>query len=420
MTTSRERLEATLDHRQPDRVVVDIGASGVTGMHASAVSRLREALLGDPGYRVRVSHLMMFTGEIDAELRAAMPVDVAGVFGRSGSFGFPNEPRKPWRQFDGIEVRVPERFDPTQDRDGNLLMYPLGDRSLPASAIMPRGGHYFDPIVRQGELDEGNLDPADNLEEFGLLSDEDVADYARRTADLFDSTEYGLFGNIPGVWGLGDAMNVPAASLPHPRGVRDLEEWYISLVARPAYIRAVFERETELMIENIGRLAEAVGDRIAAVRICGTDFGGQEGLLISRATYREVFSPYYRAINDAVHRLTKWRTFKHCDGAILELIPDLIDDGFDILNPIQTATAGMDPKLLKREFGKELVFWGAGVETQTTLPFGTPDEVYREARERIEIFNDEGGFVFAAIHNIQPGVPVPNLMAMLRAIRDSW
>ena len=420
MTTSRERLDATLNHRQPDRVVVDLGASGVTGAHASTVSRLRAALLGEPDYRVRVFHLLMFSGEIDDRLRAALPVDVVGVSGRTGSFGFRNEGWKPWQLFDGTEVMVAGGFDPTTDAEGNLLMYPLGDRSLRPSAIMPKGGHYFDPIVRQDPIDEDHLDPADNCEEFSLLGEDDVADYAARVAQLYDTTDYGLFGNLPGVWGLGDAMHVPAVALPHPRGIRDLEEWYMSLVARPDYIRAVFERETEITIENIRRLAERVGDRLAVVRICGTDFGGQEGLLISRQTYRSVFRPYYRAINEAVHRLTNWKTFKHCDGAIFDLIGDFIDDGFDVLNPIQTATTGMDPRNLKREFGDRIVFWGAGVETQTTLPFGTPDEVYREVRERIDIFNDGGGFVFAAIHNIQPGVPVPNLLAMFDAIRDSY
>jgi len=154
--------------------------------------------------------------------------------------------------------------------------------------------------------------------------------------------------------------------------------------------------------------------------VCGTDFGMQEGLFISQRTYRELFSPYYRLVNAAIHEQTDWKTFKHSCGSVYDLIPDFIEDGFDILNPVQTSAAKMDPKTLKREFGDSLVFWGGGVDTQKTLPFGTPDEVYREVRERIDIFNDGGGYVFAAIHNIQNGVPVPNLLAMIQAVRDSW
>ena len=190
-------------------------------------------------------------------------------------------------------------------------------------------------------------------------------------------------------------------------------------MARKDYIHAVFQRQTELALANIARLAAAIGDSAQVVRICGADFGGQNGPIISRRTYVELFSPYYRAINAAIHASTDWKTFKHCDGSILELIPEFIADGFDILNPVQTSAAHMDARMLKREFGSQLTFWGGGVETQSTLPFGTPDEVYREVRERIDIFNDGGGYVFAAIHNIQPATPIPNLLAMIRALRDS-
>ena len=420
MLTSRERLQTTLNHRQPDRVCVDLGATYVSGAHASTVSRLRAALLGEPEYRVKVTHLLQFNGEIDERLRAALPIDVAGVLRATNSFGSRNDQWKPWELFDGTPVLVPGGFNPTVDDAGNLFMYPRSDQTYPPSAMMPQGGYYFDPIIRQDPIREEDLDPADNCEEFSLVSEADLSEFAARAAELATRTTYGIFGTIPGVWGLGDAMLVPAVGLPHPRGIRDPEEWYISLLARPDYIRAVFERETELTIANIRRLADLVGDRLQVVNICGADFGGQESLLISLPTYRQVFSPFYRRINAAVHEFTSWKTFKHCDGSIVKLIPDLIEDGFDVLNPVQTATAGMDPRLLKREFGDQVVFWGGGVETQTTLPFGTPEEVYREVRERIDIFNDGGGFVFAAIHNIQPGVPVPNLLAMFSAIRDSW
>jgi uroporphyrinogen-III decarboxylase len=167
-------------------------------------------------------------------------------------------------------------------------------------------------------------------------------------------------------------------------------------------------------------VAAAVGDHGQVARVSGTDFGGQQAPLISPRTYRELYSPYYRQITAAIHELTGWKTFLHSCGSIHDLIPDMIEDGFDILNPVQTSAAKMDPRTLKREFGDRLVFWGGGVETQTTLPFGTAKEVYREVRERIDIFNDGGGYVFAAIHNIQPKVPVPNLLAMFQAIRDSW
>jgi len=123
---------------------------------------------------------------------------------------------------------------------------------------------------------------------------------------------------------------------------------------------------------------------------------------------------------DQIHRLTKWKVFVHSCGAIYPLIPEFIDAGVDILNPVQCSAAGMDPKRLKREFGRDLVFWGAGVDTQNTLPFGTPDEVYREVRQRIEVFFEDGtGYVFSPIHNILSNVPVENILAMFKAVNDA-
>jgi hypothetical protein len=419
MMTSRQRLQATLEHRQPDRVCVDLGATFVSGAHASAVSQLRHALIGEPHHRVRITHPLQLNGEIDDALLRELPVDVVGIMPSMNAFGFRNQDWKPWRLFDGTDVEVPGAFTPTVDANGDLLLHPGGDTSIQASARMPRGGHYFDPIVRQEPIDENHLDPTANTEEFGPLGDADLADFAGRARAAAAGTEYGVFATIPGVWGYGDAMVVPAVGLRRPRGIRDPEEWYISLVARKDYIHEVFRYQTELAVRNIGRLAEALGDSVQAVRICGADFGGQHGPLISPRTYREMFSPYYRAINAAIHATTPWKTFKHCDGSIHDLIPEFIADGFDILNPVQTSADNMDARMLKREFGAHLTFWGGGVETQSTLPFGTPDEVYREVRERIDIFNDGGGFVFAAIHNIQPHTPLPNLLAMIRALHDS-
>jgi Uroporphyrinogen decarboxylase (URO-D) len=418
--TSRERLRTTLEHRQPDRVCVDIGGCSNTTMHASVLFRLRRTLLGEGHQdRVRIAHQIMLTGEIDDELREALPGDVVGVGGSSSSYGLPNRDWKPWDLPDGTPVMVPGTFTVTTDTNGDLLVYPQGDTTVSPSGRMPRGGFYFDPIIRQEPIDESRLDPADNCEEFSLLSDREVADLGTNARRLAETTDYGIFLALPGVWGYGDPAMIPGPALKHPKGIRDPEEWYMSLVTRPDYVHAVFERQTEIALANIAQIAKHVGDNGQVARVCSADFGGQTGPLFSPQVYRQLFSPYYRRINRAIHELTGWKTFKHCCGSIYELIPDMIEDGFDILNPIQTSAAKMDPRTLKREFGDKIVFWGGGVDTQSTLPFGTADEVYREVRERIDIFNDGGGYVFAAIHNIQANVPVENLLAMFQAIRDS-
>ena len=415
---SKERFAATLNHRQPDRVCVDLGATAVSGIAASALAKLRQAVLGDKNYRVKVTEPFEMLGEVDDSLREALGIDVAGLPGRTNLYGFENADWKPFTLFDGTPVLVPRGFNVTMDRNGDLLLYPEGDTSAPPSGRMPKDGFYFDTIIRQDPIDDAKLDPADNLQEFGVLSDEQVQDFARRGKILSEQTGCGMIISLPGA-GIGDIALVPAPFLKHPKGIRDVEEWYVSTVLRRDYVQAVFDRQTEIAVENIKRLGKAVGGLVQAAFVCGTDFGTQRGPFISNQTYRELYSPCYKRINGAVHKHTPWKTLKHSCGSVAALLPDFIDDGFDILNPVQCSAAGMDPKTLKKEFGGRVTFWGGGVDTQKTLPFGTPEQVYREVRERIEIFNDGGGFVFNPVHNIQAATPLENMLAMFRAIRDS-
>jgi hypothetical protein len=221
---------------------------------------------------------------------------------------------------------------------------------------------------------------------------------------------------VPGT-SFGDIAQVPAPGMRRPRGIRDVEEWYISTLTRKDYIRQVFQRQCEVGLANIERMIRVLGDRVDVATVTGTDFGTQRGLFVSAATYRELYKPFHKAVNELIHRESGWKTFIHSCGSVYQLIPEFIEAGFDILNPVQCSAAEMEPRRLKKEFGRDIVFWGGGVDTQKTLAFGTADEVYREARERIGIFAPGGGFVFDAIHNVQAGTPVENVMAMLRAAR---
>ena len=415
---SKERFAATLAHRQPDRVCVDLGATAVSGIAASTLSKLRQAILGEKDYRVKVTEPFEMLGDVDDTLREALGIDIVGLPGRTNLYGFENADWKPFTLFDGTPVLVPGGFKVKVDTNGDLLLYPAGDTSVPPSGRMPKGGFYFDTIIRQDPIDDAKLDPADNLEEFSLLSDEQVQDFARRGKALAEQTGCGIIISLPGA-GIGDIALVPAPFLRRPRGIRDVEEWYVSTVLRRDYVHAIFDKQTEIAVENIKRLGKAVGKLAQAAFVCGTDFGTQRGPFISNQAYRELYSPCYKRLNAAVHKHTPWKTLKHSCGSVAALLPDMIEDGFDILNPVQCSAAGMDPKTLKKEFGGRITFWGGGVDTQKTLPFGTPEEVYREVRERIDIFNDGGGFVFNPIHNIQAGTSVENIQAMFRAIRDS-
>jgi uroporphyrinogen-III decarboxylase len=150
----------------------------------------------------------------------------------------------------------------------------------------------------------------------------------------------------------------------------------------------------------------------------GTDFGMQTRPMISPKTYRSLYMPFHKTLNDWVHRNTTWKVFMHCCGSIVPLIPDFISAGFDILNPVQTSAAGMDPLFLKERFGSELTFWGGGVDTQKILPFGSPEEIHAQVKERLQIFGRGGGYVFNTVHNVQAGIPVENLLALYQSVQE--
>jgi hypothetical protein len=416
---SRERLQATLSHQQPDRVCVDFGATFVTGIHCSFVHKLRKSVLGDDGYQVKVNEPYQMLGEIDDQLREALGIDVVGKLPRKSIFGTDTAGWKPFTMYDGTEVLVPHNFNTTvEESTGDTLIYPEGDMSVPPSARMPNGGYFFDSIIRQQPIDEDKLNVEDNLEEFKRCGDEDIAYYRDVKRWFEDRAEYGALVVVPGT-AFGDIALVPAPFLKRPKGIRDIQEWYMSTAIRKDYVKAIFDAQCEIGLYNAEKLIEILGDTVQVALITGTDFGMQTGTFCSVGTYRELYKPYHVAVNDLIHRKSNWKTFIHSCGSVWDLIPDFIDAGFDILNPVQCSAAKMDPRDLKREFGSQVVFWGGGVDTQKTLPFGTPDEVYNEVRERIEIFNDGGGFVFNSIHNVQGNTPLENVQAMFHAVRDS-
>ncbi len=415
---SRERVQAALEHRQPDRVPIDFGATAVTGISASAVYKLRVALgLHKPGERVKVIEPYQMLGEVDDALAARLGADCVELGARKTLFGFENVGWKPWTLHDGTPVWVPEAFNTTPEPNGDILMYPEGDRSAPPSGRMPAGGFYFDTIIRQPPIDDSRLDVADNLEEFSLITDEELADYARRAEHLYRNTDRAIVGSFGGT-SFGDIALVPAPWLKYPKGIRDVAEWYMSALTRPAYIREVFERQADIALQNLARIHQAVGNRVSVIFVSGTDFGTQRAPFISPDAYRELYAPVHRRVNDWVHRHTTWKTFIHSCGAVEPLIGEFIAAGFDILNPVQFSAAGMDPQRLKAKYGDRIVFWGGGVDTQRTLAFGTPDEVRAEVRRQIAILGAGGGMVFNTVHNVQATTPTENLLALVAALQE--
>jgi uroporphyrinogen-III decarboxylase len=414
--SGRERVLRALRYEPVDRVPVDLGGTVTSGAQVSVIAKLRQALgLDKPGEPVKVNEPYQMLGEVAMDLLDALDIDVVNMPSTKNHFGFSNTDFKPWRTFDGTNVLVPGKFNTVPESDGSIVQYPQGDTSRPPSARMPKGGYYFDAIIRQYPIDDAKLNPADNLEEFTLLTDEDLTFYEQQANELFHHTDLAIAMGLPNS-GLGDIAHVPAPGLKDPKGIRDIEEWYISTVTRRDYIKEVFAGQVDVAIQNFEMLYQAVGDKVQVVFVDGTDMAAQNTLFCSLDGYRDLYLPFSKKLNEWIHTHTQWKTMKHCCGGCEPLIEGFIEAGFDILNPVQTSAKGMDPERLVEKYGGRIVFWGGGVDTQKTLPFGTPEDVRREVAKRVRVFSAKNGFVFNPVHNIQCNTPTENVLAMFEAL----
>ena len=413
--TSKERLTATLNHQAPDKVAVDFGATTVTGIHCRIVEKLRE-YYGLEKHPVKVIEPFQMLGEVEPDLQEVIGCDCEPVFGTGNMFGSSQTEYHLQKTQWGQEVLISKGISLQKEADGCAYIYPADDRSCSPCAKMPDGCFFFNTIERQEEIDEGKLNPEDNLEEFGYISDETL-DHFAAAADKAASTGRGVVASFGGT-ALGDIALVPAMDLKHPKGIRSVAEWYMSTVIRTDYIKEVFDRQMDIAIENYKKLWARCGSKVDVVFLCGTDFGTQDSQFCSVEGFRDLYLPYYRRITDWIHSNTTWKVFKHCCGSATPLIPSFIDSGIDILNPVQINAKGMDPRFLKKEYGRDLVFWGGGIDTQVILPFGTPDQVRKQVLEEIEILGSDGGFVFNSIHNVQANVPVENIVAVINTLRE--
>lgn len=417
--TSRERFQMTLEHRDPGKAVLDLGSTPITGINANALARLRHAL-GLEERKVKIEDPLQLLGQVEEDVRQALHLDIVGISNDKTLYGFFNTGWKPWAMQTGLEVLVPKDFNTTVNDQGQTFLYPQGDMSVPPAAMMPRDGHFFDNIVR-GHIDYDDDDEpsgrADYFDDFGVYTDEELRRIEENCNYYYNNTEYGLIGG-GALAGLGDFAIVPGPSVKHPKGIRDIAEFMVAHYTFPDYIHEIFELQLEVALKNAALFHQAAGDKIQAMQISGTDFGMQTGPYMTLDSYREFYKPYHKRINDWVHANTKWKTFYHSCGSVVAFLQDFYEAGIDILNPVQCSAAGMDPKMLKEQWGDKFVFWGGGVDTQKTLPFGTPEEVYREAAERLEIFAQGGGYVDNPVHNIQSQTSAENMLAYFRAVQD--
>lgn len=418
MTTSRDRVIEAINHRAPDKVPVDLGATVVSGISAAAYYNLRKAL-HLPEQPVKIFEMLQFVARVDDDVRAALGVDTAPLPYPVDSNGLPYKDLIPFAAPNGIPTLVAGGTEWDVMDDGSVVMYAQGDRSHPPSTRMLADGMYFDNIAeRLPDFDEDNLTPREDYKnDFNLISEEAARELEKESIRLFTETDYAVVGQFPGAL-LGDAGMVPNASLRAPRGIRKMEDYMMAHLLFPDYLREVYEMQTDIVMKNLEIYKQAVGDRIQVVLMSTADYGNQNCEMIAPDLFRDLYKPYYKKMNDWVHANTGWKTMFHSCGSIVNLLDDYVEMGVDILNPIQLSARGMDGAMLKEKYGGKLVFWGGGIDTQGTLPFGSPEDVRREALERLALFSPGGGYIFNSIHNIVGKTPIDNVLALYNAAKE--
>jgi len=402
--TSRERVRMALEHREPDRVPIDLGGTIMSGIMAHALDRLRKHL-GLEKRPVKVYEVFQMLGEVEADLVERLGVDVLPVEPPVQFFGLRRERYKPWRLWDGTDVLVPGDFAPFEDADGSLLLRVGGKPEGAVEGRMPAKGFYFDrPSTLETDFN-WKPPPLREVRRENLLTNQELEHLEKRAKELRASTDKALVLGCWGALGLGAVGSIP--------------NWLMLLGTDKGYVRSLFAIRTEVALENLSRLKRSLGDSIDVVGLDGSDYGAQHAEQFDPALFAELYVPFFREQNDWIHRNTSWKSWQHTCGSITHILPMLVDSHVDIINPVQTSADGMDPEWLKKTFGAKLTFWGGGTNTQRTLPFGTPREVEEEVRRNIAIFAPGGGYVFNPIHNVQHGTPPENIAAAFDAALEA-
>jgi uroporphyrinogen decarboxylase len=368
----RERVLLALNHREPDRIPIDLGGSICSSIHREAYVQLKK-YLGMDLEEIRMADYVQQLPYLDEAVLERFGVDFRMV-------------QLPAATAPDLQIFEEGNYYAFIDRWGSKLHMPK------------EGGFYFDWV--DFPVKEPTMDALDHYH----WPQPDPPEYNARLRDqaraLYETTDYALVGSA--VIG-GGIFEQPARTM-------GLESFFVALVKEQKFADRMMDQITEIYIESCNRYLEQVGEYLH-VFTYWDDVCGQDGWLISPEIYRKRIKPRQRRLLDAIKRRTNARVYYHCCGAAYDLVPDLIELGFDILNPVQVSARGMDTRRLKKEYGQDIVFWGGGVDTQHVLPFGTPDDVAGEVKRRIDDLAPGGGFVFAAVHNIQALVPPENIVA---------
>lgn len=375
----RERVMLALNHKEPDRIPIDLGGSICSSIHKSAYVELKK-YLGMDLEEIKMADYVQQLPYPDEALLERLGVDFRMV-------------QLPAATAADVEIFEEGDYYAFIDRWGSKLHMPK------------EGGLYFDWV--DFPIKEATIQALDNYTWPQPDPPEYNAQLREQARHLYQETDYALVGNA--VIG-GGIFEQPARTM-------GLENFFMALVSEPQFADRLMGQITDIYIESCNNYLEQLGEYLQ-VFTYWDDICGQNGWLIAPDVYRKMVKPKQRRLVEAIKRKTDAKIYYHSCGAVFDLIPDLIELGFDILNPVQVSARGMDTRRLKKEYGQDIVFWGGGVDTQHVLPFGRPEEVADEVKRRIDDLAPDGGFVFAAVHNIQALVPPQNIVAAFETALD--
>jgi uroporphyrinogen decarboxylase len=375
---SRERVMKALNHQESDRIPIDMGATIVTSIVRKTYLALKQ-YLALPVEEIKMLDYVQQLPYLDESLMRRFEVDFRLV-------------QLPAATSTGVDIFEEGDYYAFIDRWGSKLHMPKKD------------GLYFDWV--DFPIKEPTLAALDRYSWPSPDSDEVNTELGRQAKTLYENTDFALVGSAV----------IGGGIFEQPARVMGMENFLMALLKEPAFADRLMGTITDIYIESCNRYLDHVGPYIQAFTYWD-DVAGQNGWMINPSLYRKLVKPKQKRLVEAIKKKTKAKLFYHSCGATRDLIPDLIEIGFDILNPVQVSAQGMDTRQLKADFGKEIVFWGGGVDTQSILPFGRPTEVIDEVKRRIDDLAPGGGFIFSAVHNIQAFVPPENIVAAFDTAR---
>lgn len=395
---SRKRILKALSHRQPDKIPVDLGSTESSGITWIAYDRLKKEL----GIKTstKVFDLMQLIVKLDEEVISEVGSDAQALI---------IEPKR-WKDFEfirGRPVEIPEKVNISRHDDGDIVIYSEDGIEL---SRCPGNGLYFDSVYHALETVESK---SDIDKRFDVLMSSDLPYYidegftglGKRAKRLRGNTDRAIVANL---W-----VHLLAVG----QDLFGYEDFMMKLLGDKRLVRYFFERQIEAYIPRIDDYLKNVGPYIDIIQV-NDDLGTQKGLMLSSGLYRDIIKPYHSKLWDYIKQKSSKPILLHSCGSVYELIPDFIEMGIDALNPVQVSAKDMDTKRLKKEFGRDITFWGGGCDTQKILPNGSPQEVKEEVKKRVDDLYSGGGFVFCQVHNIQPDVPPENILAMYEALEE--